>query len=215
MKRGQNTTKQRKSRQERRKVLRDLKYLDTLSIANSVGAGGTLFQLSTIQQGVGQSQRLGDFAQPMKLLFNFSLYTVNSDIVTTIRLIFFRWVPSTTLIVPVVGDILEAAASSNVLSHLNFQLQKNYVVLWDKQFQASGIAAAPTVNSNFGGTGVVIPIGQGRSGIDFTLASSFGINHVYLLAISDSALTPFPILNFSSRLYYEDSERDQALVPVA
>jgi len=67
------------------------KYFDTLSLANSIGSGGTIFGLSLIPQGATQSERVGDFAQPLRLILNYSLYVVNSDIVTTVRLIFFRW----------------------------------------------------------------------------------------------------------------------------
>jgi hypothetical protein len=140
-------------------------------------------------------------------MFNFTLYTVNSDIVTTIRLIFFRWVPNDVLLSPLIANILEAPVSSNVLSHFNFQLQDNYSVLYERQFQASGITVAPTVNSNFGATGLNIPLGI-NTVIEKTLANSLGTNELYLLAVSDSALTPFPLLNFSSRLYYEDTVRE-------
>jgi len=41
--------------------------------------------------------------------------------------------------------------------------------------------------------------------MEYSLGSVNGTNQFFLLAISDSALTPFPILNFSNRLYYEDT----------
>jgi hypothetical protein len=137
-------------------------------------------------------------------MFNFSLYTVNSDIVTTVRLIFFRWIPSTALIAPVVASILEAPSAANVLSHFNFQLQDNFKILHERQFQASGITVAPTVASNFGSTGFRVTL-RDNPEIEFTQTATTGTNHLYLLAISDSAVTPFPILNFSTRLYYEDT----------
>lgn len=180
------------------------KYLDLTSIANSIGAGGTLFLLSAVTQGDTQSSRVGDFIQPLRLLFNYTLYTVNSDIVTTVRMIFFRWIPATSLVVPLIANVLENPSAANVLAHYNFQTQDNYRVLWDRQFQCSGIVAAPTVNSNFGATGMVVPLKR-RSEIEFSLGTTLASNHIYLLVLSDSALTPFPILNFVSRLYFEDT----------
>lgn len=200
----------RKNRKETTKLTRNLvshvepKYLDVLSVASNIGSGSSLFALSLVPSGDQQSQRVSDFIQPLRLLFNFSLYTVNSDIVTTVRLIFFRWIPSTALIAPVVASILEAPSAANVLSHFNFQLQDNYKILLERQFQASGITVAPTVNSNFGATGFGISL-KDNPEIEFTLTATTGSNHLYLLAISDSAVTPFPILNFSTRLYYEDT----------
>jgi hypothetical protein len=188
------------------KILRSLvepKYFDTLSTANSIGSGGTIFPLTGIPQGDSQSSRVGDFINPLSMIFNFTLYTVNSDIVTTIRLIWFKWKPSTATTTITVASILEAPASSNVLSHFNFQLQQQFTVLHERQFQASGITTAPTVSSNFGATGMPIPIGS--SDLEFSLGSVNGTNQFFLLAISDSALTPFPVLSFSNRLYYEDT----------
>jgi len=180
------------------------KYFDTLSLANSIGSGGTIFGLSLIPQGATQSERVGDFAQPLRLILNYSLYVVNSDIVTTVRLIFFRWHIHSAFGPPNIVNLLEAPASSNVLSHLNFQYQNDFDILWDRQFQASGITTAPTVNSNFGATGLNIPLGAHQE-IEFALGATTATDHLYLLAVSDSALTPFPILNFCTRLYYGDT----------
>jgi hypothetical protein len=203
------TKRNNKNRKRNKNVINTLvahtepKFFDTLSLANSIGAGATLIEISEVPQGDTQSSRVGDFIQPLKLIFNYSLYTVNSDIVTTVRIIFFRWIPSNGLVAPVLANILQSPSSSNVLSHFNFQTQDNYRILWDRQYQASGITVAPTVNSNFGGTGIVI---AGKlPEIEFTPGTLQGTNNLYLLAISDSALTPFPILNFSTRLYYEDT----------
>jgi len=179
------------------------KYFDTLSLANNIGAGGTLFNLSIVPQGDAQSTRIGDFIHARKLVFNYSLYTANADIVTTIRLIFFRW-QSTQFALPVIADILEAAASSNVLSHYNYQFQDNYKVLWEKQYQVAGTATNPTVTSSIGATGLAIPL-KGNNDIEFSLGATVGSNQIYLLALSDSSLAPFPLLNFSARLYYEDT----------
>jgi len=142
--------------------------------------------------------------QPLKLSWNFTLYTVNSDIVTTVRIIFFRWVPSTAFLSPAVANILENPVAANTLAHFNFQTQDNYQVLWERQFACSGVTTAPTTASNFGGTGLVIPL-KGRREIEFTLGATTATNHIWLLAISDSALTPFPLLSFVSRLYFEDT----------
>lgn len=182
------------------------KYLDVLSIANNIGAGGTLFSLSLVPQGDQQLQRVGDFIQPLKLIMNFSMYVVNADIVTTTRMIFFRWLPSTALVVPVIASILESPAAANVLSHYNFQNQDNYQVLLEKQFQSAGVVAAPTTSSSIGRTGWSIPLGR-KPEIEFALGATSASNHLYMLVLSDSSVTPFPILNFSTRLYFEDTVR--------
>jgi len=208
---------QKKKKQQKKRGLRpgrrgeiiksvETKYFDVLSLGNAIGSGATTFLVDNIPQGVSQSHRIGDFVSIRKIILNYSIYTVNSDIVTTIRLVLFRWVPDNSLHTVVVGDILESPASANTLSHYNFQLQDNYEVLWEKQFQQSGIPTAPTDRSNVGATGLIIPVGK-HPDQEFQLGSNSGSNQLYFLAISDSALTPFPILNFSFRFYFEDSIR--------
>jgi len=184
----------------------ELKYFDVLSLANNIGAGATIFSIDAVPQGVGQSQRIGDFISTKKIILNYSLYCVNSDIVTTIRIILFRWRPSTALVNPLVGSILEAPSSANALSHFNYQIQDNYDVLWEHQFRASGIPTAPNTSSNFGQTGLSLPVGR-YGDQEFSLANTVGTNQLFFLALSDSSLTPFPIWNFSVRTYYEDTIR--------
>jgi len=182
------------------------KYYDVLSLANNIGAGATLFLLSTIAQGTGQSQRTGDFVRVLRIIHNFNLYCFNSDICTTTRLIFFQWIPSTASFVPLVASILEAPASSNVYSHLNFQIQSNYRVLKDTSYRQAGTATAPTDTSVMGLTGESIPIGPNPE-IEFGLGVTSGTCHYFVLAISDSVVAPFPQYSFSIRIYYEDVER--------
>jgi len=183
------------------------KYFDYLSLANSIGAGSTIFPIQQIPQGNGQSQRVGDFVSICKMIFNFTFYCVNSDIVTTTRLILFRWIPNTGSVTPTVALILEAPSSSNVLSHFNFENQMSYEILWDRTIRSAGIPASPTSTSNVGGTNIILPLGKNRDQ-QFDLGSTTGASgQMYLMAISDSSLTPFGLLNFSMRTYFEDTVR--------
>jgi len=184
----------------------ELKYFDVLSLANNIGAGATIFSVDPVPVGAGQSQRVGDFISTKRIVLNYSLYCVNSDIVTSIRIILFRWRVSTAISAPVLNQILESPSSANVLSHFNFEFQDNYDVLWDHQFRASGIPTAPTDKSNFGQTGLVLPVGR-FCDQEFSIGTTTGTNQLFFLAISDSSLTPFPIWNFSVRTYYEDTIR--------
>jgi hypothetical protein len=182
------------------------KYFDFLSLANSIGAGATLFGVGGVPQGSAQSNRIGDFISVRRLYLNYSLYIANADIVTTVRIILFRWIPNSGLLLPTVAALLEAPSSSNVLSHYNFQNQQNYEVMWEKQFRAVGTATNPTTASNFGATGLSLPVGRNPDQ-EYGLGATSGSNQLFFLAISDSALTPFPIWNYSLRTYYEDTIR--------
>jgi len=182
------------------------KFFDQISLANSIGAGATIFPFSGVPQGVSQSQRVGDFIHVRALLLNYSLYIVNADIVTSVVIILFRWIPNTISLPPAVALLLQNPSSANCLSQYNFSNQQNYQILWQRQFRGSGIVTSPTTMSNFGQRGLRMPI---RKGFDqeFAPGNVDGTNQLFWLCISDSSLTPFPILNFDSRIYYEDTIR--------
>jgi len=183
----------------------EVKYLDNLILAQSPGAGFNLFRVSAVPQGAAQGQRVGDFIQPLKLILNFSLYAATSDIVNTVRRFLVRWKPSDTLIVPLIADFLEAAASANVLSHFNFQLQDNYDILFNKFYAMAGIPASPTSISAISGE-IVFHLGRNPP-IEFGLATNSGTNHLYFCEGSDNTVVPFPLSNLSFRLYYQDVDR--------
>jgi len=189
------------------RVQRDLemKYIDFTSFNTNVGAGGAVYVLSDVPQGTGQSLRTGDFIQPMRWILNMAIYMANTDIVATVCIYLFRWIPS-NLTAPVVGSILEAPSGSYVFSHLNFQLQGSYEILWKRRYKCSGATAVPTDSSNEGEFWLDIPL-RSNPEIEYGLGLTTGTNQLYMLTISDSSTTPFPILNFSSRLYYQDVMR--------
>jgi len=170
----------------------ETKHTDVLSLGKSYGSGVSIFLVDNIPYGVSQSHHIGDFVSICKINLNYLIYIVNSDIVTTIILALFRWVPDTLLLLVVVGDIMESRASAHTLSHYNFRLQENYEVLWEKHFQQS-ISTAPTESSNVGTTGLIIPVGKHPDLVQ--LGSNSGSNQLYFLAISDSILKPYPDYN--------------------
>lgn len=181
------------------------KYLDITSLANSIGAGATLQNLGLIPQGDQQNQRIADFARLRKLFFNYSMYIANADIVTTVEIKFYKWIPNTALATPLIANLLQNPAAANSLSHENFEFQQNYQVLWQRRFRAVGTATNPTTAANFGKNNQRIPIG--RDPVQkFNPTSSGGSNQLYIMSISDSALTPFPILNYVFRNYFEDTQ---------
>jgi len=149
------------------------------------------FFVDDIPHGVSQFHYIGDFVSICKINLNYIIYIVNPDILTTLILAIFRWVPDNLLQIVVVGDILESRASAHTLSHYNFRLQENYEVLWEKHFQQS-IPTAPTDCSNVGTTGLIIPVGKHPDLVQ--LGSKSGSNQLYFLAISDSILKPYPDL---------------------
>jgi len=181
------------------------KYLDITSLANSIGSGATLQNLGLIPQGDQQNQRVGDFARLRKIFYNYSMYIANADIVTTVETKFYKWIVNTVLATPLIANLLQNPAAANSLAHENFEFQQNYRLLWQRRFRAVGTATNPTTAANFGRNNQRIKIG-GDPVQKFNPTSTGGSNQLYIMNISDSALTPFPILNYVVRVYFEDTE---------
>lgn len=186
------------------------KYFDTTSVGNSIGAGATLFAFGGIPQGDNVNSRVGDFACRLDGFLNFSLYIANTDIFTTIVLSVFEWSQNSAFNPPTIAQLFQSPSNVNSLSHWNHENQQLYQVLWQYQFRAVGTATNPTVNSNFGHRNLRIKPGRHRDQ-QYDLGTVNGTSQLFMLAISDSALTPFPILNFSFRQYFEDSIRARPL----
>jgi len=186
------------------------KYIDFSTFDQSITGGGTVYALSVIPQGNGQSQRVANTVKLKKLVFNFSIYMANTDIVTTSRLIFFRWMPSNVSTAPTVASILQNPSVAQVFSHLDFENQQQYEILWDKTFHQSGGASTPSSTSNIGKFNLVIPLWSNPL-INFGNAVTTGTESLYLLSISDSSLTPFPELSFNLRVYYDDMVDDPSV----
>jgi hypothetical protein len=186
----------------------ELKYLDLTTFDANITGGGTVYVLSNVPQGPTQSQRIGDFIQPVRWRVNVTVYQSNADVVATIRLIWFRWIPlNTSTPTPTIANILEAPSSSQCYSQLNFQLQDNYQILSDWVIGMSGTATAPTNSSAFTRFNMKIPLKTNKV-IEFNLGTQYGTGQLFLLAISDSSASPYPQLNLNSRLYYEDTVRE-------
>jgi len=186
------------------------KYIDFSTFDQAVTGGGTLYALSVIPQGAGQSQRMANTVKFKRLVLNFSLYLANTDIVTTSRLIVFRWIPNNSTTAPGVGSILQNPSVAQVFSHLDFEGQQNYVILWDQTFHQSGGASTPCSTSNMGMFNLRIPLGSNPC-INYNNATTTGTDTLYMLSISDSSLTPFPELSFNLRVYYDDIVDDPSV----
>jgi len=67
----------------------------------------------------------------------------------------------------------------------------------------SGSATNPTATSAMGYFGEV-PLKKTRKRCEFSPGAATGSEQLYILAISDSALPPFPILSLNTRITYKE-----------
>lgn len=178
---------------------RQLKYYD-IQVVGSVVALASYNILSTIPQGVAQSQRVGDKVRLVRASIHLNISTANSDVFNTVRLIWFRWIPNTASLTPGSGSILENPTTQGVLSHYNYEGRKEYQILKDELLSMTGTGTNPTVNSN-----IVqrfnIPL---NFDVVYNVSATTGTCHLYCLNMSDSAVTPYPELNYWCRLWYLD-----------
>lgn len=177
------------------------KFWDTSIGGASPASSGTIAALSPITQGVGVSQRTGDAVYLDKMYLNYQIATANADIYTTIRIIIFQWHPNSALAAPLTGDILQ---TSTHLSFYDWQFSEMYTIIHDVMYFASGTGAGPTASSNMGFAGEV-SLAPAQKKLEFTSGAATGSNQLYVLYISDSAIAPFPVLDLTARVTYDEN----------
>jgi len=179
-----------------------LKYVDTFGSNIPIMATGTILPgFVSVSQGVGVSQRTGNAIRVTNLILNYNIAQINSDIISQNRVIVFQFRPSSSLVMPIVADVLETV--NDVQSMYNWELSNQYVICYDQVFFQSGTATVPTTSSNCGRYGE-INITAAKKTLEFTGASALGSYQFYLLVISDSLIAPFAVMDYTSRLVYEN-----------
>jgi len=178
------------------------KFVDTFNSNINIMATGTILPgIVQISQGAGVSQRTGNRIYIEKAYFNYNITQINSDITVQSRVIVFQWVPNSSIVMPVVLDILETA--NDCQSMYNWEFSNQYKIIYDQIFFQSGTATNPTLSSNVGYYGE-IDITRAIKTLEFTGASALGSQQFYILLISDSLVAPFPLYDSTFRLVYRD-----------
>jgi hypothetical protein len=178
------------------------KFFDTNLSAQNIPSAGTLQGLSLVPQGVGQSQRVADELFAKSLNVTWEIVQLNADIYSNSRLIIFQWFPSTNLGVPTTADILQSTGAVGLYSQYNWEFRLNYRILYDELIAMAGLVTSPCGISNISRLNILIK--DFKHNFEYHPAATSGINQLYLLYISDSAATPFPLFSFASRLEYTD-----------
>jgi hypothetical protein len=152
-----------------------------------------------IIQGTGPGTRVTQFVHLTGMILRWKLSMFNSDVITTTRLIIFQWYPDTTLLGPGPGDIL---ITVDVLGAYNRANQGTvFKILSDRTYSQAGTGSVPTTSSIINGT-FRLPMKQIRRDLTYSSSLAFGANQIFMLALSDSAVTPFPSLQTIATTYY-------------
>lgn len=186
------------------KKMQSRKFFDTWVQAQSVGSGGTITPLCGIAQGVSQSERVADSTFMDALKFTYELVQINADTYSDTRVIIFQWHLSTQISTIVLADILYNTAGIGLYSQFNWPLRTQYTILYDKIHSQAGSTTSLTVTSNVNVHNKVIT--NFAKKLVFQPNSVNGTEQLFALFISDSAATPFPLINFSSRVVFHDED---------
>jgi len=179
-----------------------IKFVDTTYPNVAIISTGQILSpsASAVTQGVGVSQRTGDTIFQKELFINYSLSAINNDVFSSARIIVFKWVPNSNLLLPIVTDILQTAS---LTSMYNWQLSNQYFILYDCFHSLAGNLTTPASSGNQAFLGKIAIKGPKRC--EFAPATALSSNQIYVLVISDSSLTPFPIWNGVLRLTYSET----------
>jgi len=183
----------------------------------AVTTAGVAYKLSTVTEGAGRSQRVGDELNVRSLSIRYSIQVgatgllAAADQFNSVRLIVLRWAQDDGAYVPSTANILQSGSATAVLNeHYNFDGRNLYKVIYDKThvvfnspvWNGSTTTWQHGYGANFASDTLEIPL---NSKISFDIDGTSAIGHYYLLAVSDSAFSPNPSLEFTTRLDFLDS----------
>lgn len=200
------------------RAVQEIKVLDVNTGSTSVTTAGVTAKLSSVAQGASQNQRVGDQLLAKQLQF---MYTITvgatgliaaADQYNTVRVIIFEWHQDDGLAAPTVANILDTGLSvTKTISAYNWDTNHDYRILYDQSHVVFNTpiwnGAAVTWSHGVGGTfatskPVTIPLSHK---LDYDASTTFGTRMIYALFISDSAFTPNPTIEMTSRFLFEDS----------
>lgn len=185
----QKVVKTELARKEEREVER--KYLD--NGANiSVSTSGDIQFLSGAALGNAFNNHIGVQAKATSLQMRYQISV--QDAFNMVRVIIFRFFDGTT---PVPSDILNQLTSSatlHPLSLLNMDNRKTFQVLFDNTYVVD--TDDPVVVDKF--------YIEKNMYLSWKEDNSRDVGHIYMLSISDSAISSHPTLLYESRLRFMD-----------
>jgi len=180
---------------------RVVKYLDVDLLAAAMTTTVANVLITLIPQGDAQGQRIADTAYIDRIDLRLNVVTANADIFNLARVAFFIWKQNSLSVAPNPNSVFENTSTYGPYSMLNFEGRGYYSVLRDLTFNCTGLASAPTTNSQHFYTDS-IPLTKHR--VDFNSGATSGVGHIYMQYYSDSGVAPWPDINFVARVWYFD-----------
>lgn len=171
-----------------------------LGTPDAVPSTGTPYVLTTPAQGTTDQNRVGDKVRVRGLHVKgqFAIGDVNQSI----RLIIMQYKQATNLHAAAVTELLQSAyVGTTAAPYAPFahDYKHIYTPLYDRTWYMDSVAQ-PVVNFE-----LRVPMKYVKREIAYQAASTDAINHIYLVAISDSTAVVHPTINFISRFFYDDA----------
>jgi len=170
-----------------------------------VSTSGTIVDLTQILQGNNVNTRTGDCVYIEKLFINYSVNSLSSDLFTNLRVIVFQWKPNTAISAnPLPASTLQNVATYGIYNFYDWQFSNQFKILYDRVHSLVGNATSGASSGNQNWFGEIPLKGRAVKRIEFAFGSVNGSCKIYACFISDSAIAPFPQINFNSRLIYSE-----------
>jgi len=182
-----------------------LKYIDYSQLGTNITAPATAVRIgpfNIMTQGVAQSQRIGDRVRNYSWEVRVNINAANSDVFSAARVLIVRWLEDTAVSTPGITDILQSTTALELSSYDFENYGRRFTILRDWIFPFTGTGTNPTLGSNLYH---MEDISLNGTQIQFNPGATTGVGHYYMFLFSNSAVSPFPVLNLNSRLYYFDA----------
>lgn len=174
----------------------ETKFLE-VNNGSSFDYNGTIYDLSAVTAGTGDSNRIGDKITPKSLKMNASI--TPGDSINVCRFLVFRWHPSSVTDPPTIAKLFGAGPGSGwaPYSHYNHDGRTNFSVLMDRFFYVGDQSKqVQLINKT---------LRLASKPISYIAGSTNRYNGIYLAIISDSGAAPNPSMVITFTLNYDDA----------
>jgi len=191
----------------------ELKVFDE-SAHGTVTTTGTVFWMSNLGTGAQYNERKGNRVLLREL--SISLTAVAGDLYNNVRFICFVWYPDDNVDVPTVASVLDTSTSADVYPPqylLNWQLRKKYRILFERRLYVENFTfyngSAPVYNGG-SGSGRMFAQADVKMKLHHEIvfngvANNHGEGQIYMIVVSDSAVTPNPSYSWAHRFLFTDA----------
>lgn len=182
------------------------KYKDTLQAYMVENSSGSIKQLSNMDRGILDYERIGDTAMPSFLDIKGQIH--GYDTTNCFRIVVFRWKGDSNQVYPTPNLILQPTCIGNDFApYANYYHdgRKMFDILASKRFSLLGSTDASNYVKQFS---MKIKLRYKPKAIQYTNSSAgvnHGINNIFILTISDSSTVNDPAITYVARLSYTDS----------